>query len=72
MNNPFEDPEGTYKVLINGEAQYSLWPTSIDVPAGWTIVHGPDSQQACLDFVEENWTDMRPKSLIEAMNDTVS
>ncbi|MEU7450063.1 MbtH-like protein [Streptomyces sp. ADI98-12] len=72
MNNPFEDSEGVYKVLVNEEAQYSLWPASIDVPAGWTIVHGPDNQQACLDFVEASWTDMRPKSLIEAMNDTAS
>ncbi len=34
---------------------------------GWTIVHGPGTRQAALDYVEENWTDMRPKSLIEQM-----
>ena len=66
--NPFEDPDGTYLVLVNDERQHSLWPEFIDVPAGWTAVHGPDSRQACLDYVERNWTDMRPKSLIDAMD----
>jgi MbtH protein len=31
------------------------------------VVHGPESRQSCLDYVERNWTDMRPKSLVEAM-----
>nr|WP_055501588.1 MbtH family protein [Nonomuraea pusilla] len=67
MTNPFEDPDGTYLVLVNDEGQHSLWPSFVDVPAGWTVVHGQDTRQACLDYVEANWTDMRPKSLIEAM-----
>jgi MbtH protein len=65
--NPFEDADGIYVVLINNEGQYSLWPEYIDVPAGWSIVHPADKRQACLDYVNEHWTDMRPKSLIEAM-----
>ncbi len=67
MTNPFEDPDGSYFVLVNEEGQHSLWPTFVDVPAGWTVVHGPDSRQPCLDYVTEHWTDMRPKSLIAAM-----
>jgi MbtH protein len=67
MTNPFENPDGQYYALKNDEGQYSLWPTFVDVPAGWTIVHGPTGRQACLDHVEENWTDMRPASLIRAM-----
>lgn len=66
MTNPFEDNDGTYLVLINDEGQYSLWPTTIQVPAGWTVVHENDTRQACLDYIEKNWTDMRPRSLIEA------
>lgn len=66
--NPFEDEDGTYYALINDEGQYSLWPSFADVPEGWTVVHGEDGRQACLDYIEENWTDMRPKSLIEAMD----
>lgn len=67
MANPFEDENGVYLVLVNGEGQYSLWPSLVDVPAGWTVAKAEDSRQACVDFVNENWTDMRPKSLIEAM-----
>lgn len=64
MSNPFEDPEAEYTVLINAEKQYSLWPNFIEVPAGWEIAHGPDSREQCLDYIERNWTDMRPASLI--------
>lgn len=67
--NPFEDENGIYHVLINEEGQYSLWPTFVSVPDGWTIVHKSDSRTACLEFVEKNWTDMRPNSLIKAMNE---
>ena len=34
MSNPFEDPEGTYLVLVNDENQHSLWPDFVEVPAG--------------------------------------
>lgn len=37
------------------------------MPAGWTLVHGPDGRQNCLDYVERNWTDMRPASLVAAL-----
>jgi uncharacterized protein YbdZ (MbtH family) len=67
MTNPFEDENGVYHVLINEEGQHSLWPSFIEVPAGWTIVHASDSRAACLEFINQHWTDMRPKSLIESM-----
>jgi MbtH protein len=67
MSNPFEDPDGTYLVLVNDEGQHSLWPSFAEVPAGWTVAKDEDTRQACLDYINENWTDMRPKSLIEAM-----
>jgi MbtH protein len=63
--NPFDDPDGTFTVLVNDEGQHSLWPDFAPVPDGWTAVHGPAGRQSCLDYVEANWTDMRPKSLIE-------
>ncbi|WIX76045.1 MbtH family protein [Amycolatopsis carbonis] len=68
MTNPFENPDGTYLVLVNDEGQHSLWPEFVAVPAGWTTAFGPDARQPCLDYVEQNWTDLRPKSLIEAMD----
>ncbi|MGK4580266.1 MbtH family protein [Kitasatospora sp. HPMI-4] len=67
-SNPFEDENGTYLVLVNQEGQHSLWPAFVEVPAGWEKVHGEDTRQACLEYIEANWTDMRPKSLIEAMD----
>ncbi|QKW46946.1 MbtH family protein [Streptomyces microflavus] len=67
MTNPFEDENGTYLVLVNHEGQHSLWPSFAEVPAGWTVVHPEDTRQVCLDYVEENWTDLRPKSLTESM-----
>lgn len=65
--NPFEDENGTYFVLVNDEGQHSLWPHFIAVPDGWRVVFGEASRQDCLDHVERTWTDMRPKSLIDAM-----
>ncbi|MFE4577313.1 MbtH family protein [Streptomyces chartreusis] len=68
MSNPFEDPDADYVVLVNDEEQYSLWPTSLAVPAGWKQVYGPNPRAACLEFVERTWTDLRPKSLRLAMD----
>jgi MbtH protein len=65
--NPFEDPDANYFVLVNDEGQHSLWPVFIDVPDGWEKVFGEAGRQDCLDYVEKSWTDMRPKSLIRAM-----
>nr|UDM84224.1 MbtH family protein [Streptomyces sp.] len=67
MTNPFEDENGTFLVLVNDEGQHSLWPAFAEVPAGWTVAKEEDSREACLAFVNENWTDLRPKSLVEAM-----
>lgn len=65
--NPFDDENGTFYALINDEGQYSLWPTFVAVPAGWTIEHGPADRRSCLEHVEAHWTDLRPRSLIEQM-----
>ncbi|MFD1052305.1 MbtH family protein, partial [Kibdelosporangium lantanae] len=68
MTNPFDDDSALFLVLVNDEGQHSLWPTFADVPAGWTRVFGEAARQECLDYVERNWTDMRPKSLVAAMD----
>ncbi|MDX5312992.1 MAG: MbtH family NRPS accessory protein [Rhodococcus sp. (in: high G+C Gram-positive bacteria)] len=52
---------------MNDEEQYSLWPTFSEVPQGWRVVFGEESRAACVEYVEKNWTDMRPKSLRDAM-----
>jgi len=58
--NPFDDDNETFVVLVNAEDQHSLWPTFADVPVGWRVAFGENSRAACLDFVEKNWSDVRP------------
>jgi len=50
-------------VLINEEKQYSLWLSSKPIPAGWTQTGVKGSKEECLEWVEKNWTDMRPLSV---------
>ncbi|HKS46605.1 MAG TPA: MbtH family protein [Amycolatopsis sp.] len=64
--NPFDDDTIEHLVLVNDEGQHSLWPHFAEIPAGWTVVHGPAARAECLDYVERAWTDMRPRSLREA------
>ncbi|KOV15550.1 hypothetical protein ADK90_30585 [Streptomyces sp. XY413] len=66
-SNPFDDADGRFYVLVNDEGQHSLWPSFAEVPAGWRIVFGEESRQLCLEYVEANWTDLRPQSLRDAM-----
>ncbi|WP_213453298.1 amino acid adenylation domain-containing protein [Rhizomonospora bruguierae] len=58
--NPFDDPAGTFLVLVNDNEQYSLWPAAWPVPAGWRVAHGPAARHDCLSEVERVWTDLRP------------
>jgi MbtH protein len=69
MTNPFEDEKGVYHVLVNDEGQHSLWPSFKEVPQGWTIVLKSESRANCLDYINKNWTDMRPRSLIKKMEE---
>ncbi|MFC8124132.1 MbtH family protein [Streptomyces sp. NPDC057302] len=68
MTNPFDNEDGTFLVLVNDEGQHSLWPAFAEIPEGWTTAHGEGTRQECLAYIEENWTDMRPKSLIADMS----
>jgi uncharacterized protein YbdZ (MbtH family) len=65
--NPFDDDSGNFVVLVNDEEQHSLWPAFADIPAGWQVVYGKAERADCLDYVERNWTDIRPKSLREKL-----
>ncbi|KAK48736.1 protein mbtH [Caballeronia jiangsuensis] len=59
MDNPFDDDEGTFCVLINESRQRSLWPAHLDVPAGWEVEHTISSRKQCLDYIDAHWTDPR-------------
>ncbi|MBD2432777.1 MULTISPECIES: MbtH family protein [Fischerella] len=67
-----DDKEDTtiYKVVVNHEQQYSIWPSDRENPLGWTNVGKSGSKQECLDYIKEVWTDMRPLSLRKKMAET--
>jgi MbtH protein len=52
-----------YKVVVNHEEQYSIWPADRDLPAGWTGVGFTGTRETCLDHIDLVWVDMRPRSL---------
>ncbi|GAA1669695.1 MbtH family NRPS accessory protein [Nonomuraea sp. NPDC048882] len=60
--------DGQYKVVVNDEEQYSIWFADRPVPAGWREAGFEGAKQSCLDHIEQVWTDMRPRSLREAMS----
>ncbi len=66
----FDREDETFIVLINHEQQYSIWPHWKPVPGGWTVVDGvKGDKQTVLEYVENTWTDMRPLSLRQWMEE---
>ncbi|WP_328745015.1 MbtH family protein [Streptomyces sp. NBC_00285] len=65
--NPFEESDGRYVVLVNDEGQHSLWPAHIEQPSGWELVKSEASKPEAMEFIEANWTDMRPRSVVAAL-----
>jgi MbtH protein len=61
------DDDRDYAVVRNDEDQYSIWPAGLTPPAGWERVGKSGPKPECLAYVNEVWTDMRPRSLREAM-----
>lgn len=64
MSNPFDDNDARFLVLVNDEGQHSLWPVFAEVPDGWDIALDASPRAEALEYVEWNWTDMRPASLV--------
>ena len=68
MTNTFDHEEGEFLVLVNDEGQHSMWPAQFDVPAGWRTIGPRGKRQTCMAWIDENWTDMRPLSLVREMD----
>jgi MbtH protein len=64
----FEDNE-VYKVVVNNEEQYSIWPVDKENALGWRDVGKSGTKETCLAYIKEVWTDMRPLSLRQKMGD---
>jgi MbtH protein len=64
-----EEREDTtvYKVVVNHEEQYSIWPADRDLPLGWKDAGKVGPKAECLSHINEVWTDMRPLSLRQKM-----
>ncbi len=59
--------EPSYRVVINHEEQYSIWPIHKENPAGWEDAGTSGTKEECLAYIGEVWTDMRPLSLRRQM-----
>jgi MbtH protein len=69
LSNPFDDPDGSFLVLVNHEDQHCIWPAFAELPSGWTVAQDAAGRAEALAYVERNWTDMRPRSLRERARD---
>lgn len=57
-----------YRAVVNDEEQYSIWPENRELPLGWRDAGQAGSKEECLAYIEQVWTDMRPRSLRETMD----
>ena len=62
-----DEDKTVYKVVVNHEEQYSIWPEGRENPLGWTEVGKSGLKDECLAYIKEVWTDMRPLSLRKIM-----
>jgi MbtH protein len=61
-----------YKVVVNHEEQYSIWPAYRENALGWRDAGKTGSKAECLQYIKEVWTDMRPLSLRQQMENSAS
>jgi MbtH protein len=67
MSEPTLEDTACFKVVVNEEEQYSIWPIDRDNPPGWSDAGKSGPKAECLSFIEQVWTDMRPLSLRKSM-----
>ena len=63
MNANEQEDNMVFKVIINHEEQYLIWPADREIAAGWKDAGYQGSKQECQAYIEEVWTDMRPRKL---------
>jgi MbtH protein len=57
------EDSASYKVVVNRDEQYSVWPAYRPMPLGWQDVHVTGPKDDCLAYIKEIWVDTRPRSL---------
>jgi MbtH protein len=67
-----DEPEDNtiYKVVLNHEEQYSIWPADRENALGWNDAGKSGTKAECLAYIKEVWTDMRPLSLRKKMEES--
>lgn len=70
MNQDTPEDAVIYKVVVNHEEQYSIWPIDRENPSGWKDAGFSGTKAECLAHIEEVWTDMRPLSLRQEVGNT--
>lgn len=71
MSSDEREDTRIYKVVVNHEEQYSIWPVERANPLGWSDGGKSGTKKECLDYIQEVWTDMRPLSLRKKMEGAV-
>jgi MbtH protein len=61
----WDDEDALFTVVVNDEDQYSIWPADRDIPGGWHRSEKTGRRSECLSYIEQHWTDMRPRTLRE-------
>jgi len=69
MNQEEQEDRTVYKVVVNHEEQYSIWPADRENPLGWRDAGKSGLKADCLEYIKEVWTDMRPLSLRKRMEE---
>jgi MbtH protein len=69
LNNDEREDNTIYKVVVNHEEQYSIWPADRENALGWNDAGKTGTKAECLDYIKEVWTDMRPLSLRKKMDE---
>ena len=62
-NSDDQDEDTRFRVVVNHEEQYSIWPAERQLPPGWREAGKQGLKAECLEYIKEVWTDMRPLSL---------
>ncbi len=62
-----EEDKAIYRVVVNHQEQYSIWPIDRELPLGWKLAGKTGTKKECLDYIGAVWTDMRPLTLRKQM-----
>jgi MbtH protein len=72
MDRDDREDTGIYKVVVNHEEQYSIWPVERANALGWRDAGKSGTKAECLSYIKEVWTDMRPLSLRRKMEEAAA